>query len=210
MGVEMIRVAKYVGIALVVLLAVYGAVKLVVGSLTESQGREAVEKVNPFVRGAASAAKEQIKQSLEQTPNEQLEKDAAVFSRKLYPVLKGALLGQIEAFVEDPKRSELPEKMHQAGKQVGKQVVVPFTQGLAEGSNPVVGQVDKTLDSLSKFREDHKEFFDALSAGVSALGKTIKEGAPPSIPAPGTPQGPPGNYQSPPYPQGAPMTPPSR
>ncbi len=206
----MIGVAKYVGIALVVLLAVYGAVKLVVGSLTESQGRQAVEKMNPFVRGAASAAGEQIKQSLEQTPNEQLEKDAELFSKKLYPVVKGALLGQIKAFAEDPRRSELPEKMRQAGKQVGRQVVVPFTQGLAEGSNPVVGQVDKTLESLSKFRENHKDFFDALSAGVSALGKTIKEGAPSPVPAPGTPPGPPGNYQSPLYPQGAPMSPPSR
>lgn len=207
----MIRVAKYVGIAVVIVLAAYGAVKLVVGSLTELQGRQAVETMHPFVRGAASAAGEQFKQSLQETPDEKLEKDAELLSKKLYPVVKGALLGQVDAFLEDPKRSELPEKMRQAGKRVGEQMVVPFTQGLTEGANPVTGQVDKTMDSLSKFRENHKELFDALSTGLSALGKTIKEGTVPRPPVPNAaPPGPTEQYQPPRYQPGPPNHPPVR
>lgn len=206
----MIRVAKYLGITIVILLAAYGAVKLIVGSLTESEGRQAVEKMHPFIKGAASAAEEKIKQSLIETPNEELEKDAHLFSKKLYPVVKGALLGQIEAFVEDPKRSELPEKMREAGKQVGERVIVPFTQGVAQGTNPVAGQVDKTLESLTKLKETHKGLFDAIAEGVSALGKSIKEGTsqPPPVPTPSTPPLPPGNRQSPRFAPGPPNGPP--
>jgi hypothetical protein len=183
----------YVGAALVLGFALYGAVTLIARSLTAKQGEHAAEAVAPFVQGAASVAAEKTKEILKNTPDEQLEKDAELLSKKLYPVAKGALKGHIDAILKDANRTEVPEKMYEAGKDLSEKVVKPFSKGLADGSTKVLGDLDKTLKDVRTFREQNKDLFDSVAKSLGALHKAAKENPgflppPPPLPFPGLEQ----------------------
>lgn len=61
---------------LVVVLALYGAVKMLSAFMTKSHGERAAQVAQPFVQGAASAAAEKLKQSLKEVPDAKLEQDS--------------------------------------------------------------------------------------------------------------------------------------
>ena len=44
----------------------------------------AAEAVHPFVQGAASTAAEKLKETLKETPDEKLERDAEFLTKKFY------------------------------------------------------------------------------------------------------------------------------
>ena len=127
------KIVTFVGAAIVLGLAAYGAVRLLSDSLTSTHGRKAVEVSGSFAEGVASAAKERVKESLKNTPDEALEEDAEFWTRKLYPITKGILKGQTRAIQEDPNRDEVPRLMYERGKDLAENVAKPFVRGLAEG-----------------------------------------------------------------------------
>jgi len=160
-------VLKYILAFLVGALAIYGAVAIIAGFfLTKSHGRNAAKAVQPFVSGVTSAVKDQVKHKLEQTPDAQLEKDAYEVSKKMYPIAKGALLGQMEAFVKDPRREELPAKMREAGKVASEQIVVPFTQGLAEGTGKAFVNLDRAAEGVRKLQDKNKDLVEAITNSI--------------------------------------------
>lgn len=183
----------YVGAALIVGFALYGAVTFLARSLTAKQGEQAAEAVSPFVQGAASVAGEKAKEVLKNTPDDQLEKESELLSRKFYPIAKGALKGHLDAILKDTNRAEVPQKMYEAGKDLSEKVVQPFSKGLADGSTKVLEDLDKTLNGVRTFREQNKDLFDGLAQGLGALQKAAKEHPgmlPPPPPLPFPPLGP--------------------
>lgn len=188
------------------LLALYGVFVILSSLLTESRGKEAAKAVHPFVSGVAAGMKEEAKESLNQTPDEQLEKEAYEVSKKMYPVLKGTLLGLAEAFAKDPRRDEFPARMRDAGKAFGEVIVGPFAEGFAEGSGDVLGQLNRTLGGVRKLGDSSKDVVDAIADGIGKL-KDILDGRPPPV-APDR-QGYPESSQPPQYqpPDGQPMPP---
>ena len=168
------------------LLALYGIVSLASGLFfTEYRGKETAKAMHPFLKGVATGVREDVKQSLSRTPDAELQKESYEMSRKMYPVLKGALLGQAEAFAKDPRRDQFQATMREAGKVFATDVVGPFTQGFAEGSGQVVGELDRTLEGVRKLGGNSKDLLDALATGVGKLKKALK-GFPPPVP-PGAP-----------------------
>jgi len=160
----------------------YGAVVLVSGWLEAPHGKKAVETMHPFVRGATSAAGEKLKEAIQQTPDDQLEKSSEDISRKMYPLAKGALKGHLEAILQDANRAEVPQKMFQAGKDVSENVVRPFTGGLAEGSAKVLEDLDKTMQGVRKFKQDNQDLLNSIASGLENVQRGIKELPPLSAP----------------------------
>lgn len=172
----MSKVLKFVLASLVGALAIIGVVAIVVGLfLTRSDGKKAAEAVEPFVSSMTSSMKDKVKQKLEQTPDEVLEKDAYEVSKKMYPILKGAMLGQMEAFVKDPKREELPAKMREAGKAASEQIVIPFTEGLAEGSGKVFGSLDRAAEGVRKLQDKNKDLVEAIANSIGQLKRFLEQ-----------------------------------
>jgi len=180
-------VLKYILAFLVGALAIYGAVAIIAGFfLTKSHGRNAAKAVQPFVSGVTSAVKDQVKHKLEQTPDAQLEKDAYEVSKKMYPLAKGALLGQMEAFVKDPRREELPAKMREAGKVASEQIVVPFTQGLAEGTGKAFVNLDRAAEGVRKLQDKNKDLVEAITNSIGQLKRFLEQKPLPQPPEPET------------------------
>ena len=167
---------KWALILVALALAGYGAFRLVSDRLDYSDGKKAVETAHPFVKGASSAAGEKIKETLKNTPDAKLEEDSELLSRKLYPVVKGAVKGQLDAVLNDPNRSEVPEKMVQTGKELVENVVKPFAEGMAQGSSKVLEDVDKGLGEIRKFKEKNKDIFQDLQSGINALRQQLDRG----------------------------------
>ncbi|MDQ7784231.1 MAG: hypothetical protein RDU20_15205 [Desulfomonilaceae bacterium] len=171
----MSKALKFILASVVGALAIYGAVTIIAGLLTESHGRSAAKAAQPFVSGVTSAVKDQVKQKLEDTPDAELEKDSYEVSKKMYPILKGALLGQLEGFVKDPEREQLPAKMRDAGKAVSEQIVGPFTKGLAEGSGKIFGDFDRAVDGVRKLQDKNKDLVDAIANSIGQLKRFLEQ-----------------------------------
>lgn len=170
--------------------ALYGAGTFVARSLTATDGERAAGAVAPFVQGAASVVGEKAKEALKKTPDAKLESDSELLSRKLYPIAKGALKGNLEAILKDTNRAEVPEKMYQTGKDLSEKVVRPLSKGLADGAGNVLQDVDKTLQGVQTFKENNKELITAITKGLEALHNAAKEHPgllppPPPLPFPG-------------------------
>lgn len=181
------KILMYIGGGVVFCLAIYGAITLVSGWMDASHGKKAVETMHPFVRGATSAAGEKLKEVIQQTPDDQLEKGSEDISRKMYPLAKGALKGHLEAILKDANRAEVPEKMYQTGKDVSEKVVRPFADGLAEGSAKTLDDLDKTLQGVRKFKQDNQDLLNSIVSGLEAVRKGIDqhpELKPPPLPPP--------------------------
>jgi len=174
----------YILAGLVIVLAVYGAVKLLSNSVTKSQGERAAEVAQPFVQGAASAAAQKLKQSLNEVPDAKLEQDSEWLAKKLYPITKGIIKGQVESFLQDPERNQLPEKMYQAGKEFSDKVLKPFSRGIVDSNQQTLEDADKTLQAIRKFGDTNKDLLDAVKQGMDAFGKTFREDR---LPRPGLP-----------------------
>ena len=144
---SMTRLLKFVCKALVVVLAIYGAVKLASGYLEASTWSEAV---SPFVRGAVSATKKEIRHELDTRSDQQMEKDGELLGRRLYPAEKGFLKGQLEAFKADPNKAELRKTVTEATHELSKEFVAPVTEGVAETSRKVFQDFGKVLQELQK------------------------------------------------------------
>lgn len=170
---------------LVIVLAVYGVTSLLSGFFRGSQGARAAGMAQPFVQGAASATAETLKQSLKQIPDAKLEQDSEWLAKKLYPVAKGVIKGQAEAFLQDPERNELPEKMYQAGKEFSDKVLKPFSRGVVDSNQQTLQDADKTLQAIRKFGDTNKDLLDAVKQGLDAFSKTFKEDRPPRPDVPG-------------------------
>lgn len=160
--------------AVVLVFAVYGAVKLVSGLMTKERGKKTAEAVNPFVKGVASVAAEDLKQSLNKTPDEQLERNAELYTKKFYPIAKGIVKGFAESLKNDPERAQMQRNAYQAGKDVSENIVRPFSRGLLEGSGPALGDLDKRMGEVRDFTEKNKDVIDSLSKGLDFLQKTLK------------------------------------
>ncbi|MGO9570168.1 MAG: hypothetical protein ACLP5H_21775 [Desulfomonilaceae bacterium] len=170
---------------LVIILAFYGAAKLLSGFMTKSQGSRAAEVAQPFVQGAASAAAEKLKQSLKEVPDAKLEQDSEWLAKKLYPITKGIIKGQVDSFLQDPNRNELSEKMYQAGKEFSDKVLRPFSRGIVDSNKQTLDDADKTLQAIRKFGDTNKDLLDAVTQGLDALGRNFRENPPPRPEAPG-------------------------
>ena len=184
------RVLMFVGASVLLCLAAYGAVRLVSDSLTRDHGKKAGEVTGAFAEGAASAARERIKESLKNTPDPKLEEDARIWTRKLYPIAKGVLKGQTQAVQEDPRRDEMPKLMYERGKDVAENVAKPFIKGLAEGSSGIAKEVAKTLKGVRELSDENRELIETITRELGNLGKTLKERLPPPPPFPGPPHRP--------------------
>jgi hypothetical protein len=184
----------YVFSAVVVAFAVYGVVKLVSGFMTEERGKRAAQTVNPFVKGVASVAAEDLKQALSKTPDDQLERDAELYTKKFYPIAKGIFKGLAESVKNDPERAEIQQKAYQAGKDVSEHIVKPFSRGLFEGSEPVLGDLEKRVGEVRNFTEKNKDVLDAVAGGLKFLQQNLK-----NLPAPPPPPGMRPGFQQPGY-----------
>ncbi len=160
---------------LVLLLALYGLTNLLSGLMTESKGERAAEVAQPFVQGAASAAAQKLKQSLKEVPDAKLEQDSEWLAKKLYPITKGVIKGQVESFLQDPERNVLPEKMYQAGKEFSDKVLKPFSRGVVESNQKTLEDADKTIQAIRKFGDTNKDLLEAVKQGLDAFSKTFKE-----------------------------------
>jgi hypothetical protein len=165
----------YTMAGLVIVLAVYGAVKLLSGFMTKSQGERAAAVAQPFVQGAASAAAQKLKESLKDVPDAKLEQDSEWLAKKLYPITKGIIKGQVESFLQDPERNQLSEKMYQAGKEFSDKVLRPFTRGIVDSNQQTLEDADKTLQAIRKFSDTNKDVLDAVKQGLDAFSKTFRE-----------------------------------
>ncbi len=168
------RILKWMLISATVALAAYGLFRFVSDRLDYSHGKQAVESAHPFVQGVSSAAGEKIKQTLKETPDAKLEEDAELLSRKLYPIVKGAVKGQMDAVLNDPNRAEIPEKMVQTGKEIAESVIKPLSEGVAQGSQKVFEDLDKGLGELRKFQEKNKDLIEGLQSGISAIRRQLE------------------------------------
>lgn len=177
------KAVKYILAVLVSVLAVYGAVTVVSGFfLTESRGRAAAKAAQPFVNGVTSAMKDQAKQRLAETPDAQLEKEAYEISRKMYPVVKGTLLGQVDAFSKDPNRDEISARVREAGKILSEQMVGPFAEGVAEGSGKVFRGLDQAAEGVRKFQDKNKDLVESLANTLGQLKQLFDRHPTPSQP----------------------------
>ncbi len=194
------KALKFTLAGLVGVLAIYGAVMIVSGLLlTESRGRSAAKAAQPFVNGMTSAMKDQAKQKLLETPDARLEKEAYEISRKMYPVVKGTVLGQLDAFVKDPNRHELPPRMREAGKALSEQVVGPFAKGVAEGSGKIFGGFDQAVEGVRKFQDKNKDLVESITNSIGQLKRFFEQNPRPRPPGSDTyPQPPQSPYTGPP------------
>ncbi len=110
------KILMFVGGAVLLCLAAYGVVRLLSDSLTPGHGRKAAEATGTFAEGVASAAGERIKESLKNTPDQKLEENAEFWTRKLYPIAKGALKGQTRAVQEDRSERKCPSSCTKEAK----------------------------------------------------------------------------------------------
>jgi hypothetical protein len=160
---------------LVVLLALYGAVKMLSGFMTKSHGERIAEVAQPYFQDAASAAAQKLKQSLKEVPDAKLEQDSEWLAKKLYPITKGIIKGQVESFLQDPDRNQLPEKMYQAGKEFSDKVLKPFSRGIVDSNQQTLEDANKTLQAIRQFSDTNKDVLDAVKQGMDAFTKTFRE-----------------------------------
>jgi hypothetical protein len=180
------RVLKAIALGVVFALAFFGALVIAFNFLNEKQGRA----VGPFVSGITSVVAEHMKKDLEETPDQKLEENARALSRKLYPVMKGVLLGQAEQFINDPKRSEVRKTMSEAGKAFSETVLAPFAEGVSQGSANAAGQVDTGLNKIRELGEKHKDIIESLTSGLKALEEFAEKHSLPRPPSRGSQPGP--------------------
>jgi len=174
---------KCIVLLLIIGVVIYAVFSFFFGKLTETQGRETVRDLRPFTSGAAKEAAIQTKKTLESIPDAKLEKETRELSRKLYPVNKGLILGQIDGYLADPNRDELLKKAREVGKAISQDVVGSISGQVSEGSQKAVSELDKTLEGVRKLKESNKDLFDSLSRGLGELQKVIQQL--PRLPQPG-------------------------
>jgi len=179
------RVLKAIALGVVFALAFFGALVIAFSLLNETHGRA----VGPFVSGVTSVVAERMKKDFEATPDQQLEEEAQAFSKKLYPVVKGVLLGQAEQFVNDPKSDEIRKTMLEAGKAVSERILVPFAEGISEGPASATGQLDAGLARARELGEKHKDIIESVTSGLKALKEMAEGHALPRPPSPGSQPG---------------------
>ncbi len=198
-GTTMKKFLTYALAALVIALAVYGGITLLSGFLNKSPGQLATEMAQPFAHATVDAAGDRLTQTLNKTPDAQLEKNSEWMASKLYPIGKGIIKGGAESFLQDPQRSEVPDKMYQAGKEFSETILKPFTRGVYESNQKNLQEADKTLQALRKFSDTNSDLMNALSQGLDTLIKKFKENPPLRPELPPIPPGP----TPPPSPGGA-------
>jgi hypothetical protein len=144
--------------------------------MTTADGGKRVARVtNTLAAEAASAAGERLWQTIEQTPDEALQSNAEVMSRKIYPIAKGFLKGQVEAFREDKEREEIRRLMYEAGKEFSETVLKPFSRGVAAGSLGIPGGLEKTTKGSREQSEEKGSLLDTISKGLESLQKDLRE-----------------------------------
>lgn len=171
----MIKYLRWALAAAVSIMSIYGLFRFVSDRLDYADGKKAVETAHPFIQGVSSAAGEKLKQTLKETPDPKLEEDSELISRKLYPIVKGALKGQLDAIKNDPNRSELPETMVRTGKEITENLVKPFAEGVSQGSQTFLQGVDRGLDEFRKFQEKNKDIIEGVQSGLKALGVHLEK-----------------------------------
>jgi hypothetical protein len=175
------QAGKLIGWAIVLVLTVYGLFCLTSSFLTESHGESAANSISPFVAGMLSSVFNNIKTSLENTPDKKLEENGELIGRKLYPFLKGSLRGFIDSYLKDPQRSEIPNKLNEAGQAASKDVLSPLGEGISQGSRKILQDTGKALDEVRKFRDDNKDIIDSFTSGLKALQDKFRENASPPV-----------------------------
>lgn len=177
------KVPKYVLAAVVIALAVYGAIKFVETHLDFGHGAKAVETVHPFVKGAVSSTKNVVKDSLIETPDAQLEAEGELFGKKLYPASKGFVRGQWEAFSQDPDKKAIVKKILEAAADLSKDFTAPVTEKIQDSSQSVLQDWTKALQGVKKLRDDNKDLLEGISSGLESLQKKLLEPMQPSGPS---------------------------
>ncbi len=167
-----------------IVLALYGTVKLISGSLTKEDGQRAAETMSPFMTGVASVAQEKLRQSLVEIPDEQLERNSELYVKKLYPLIKGTVRGLADSMEHDPNAAEMRESAYRAGKHFSENLMQPFTRGVLENSGPMVDELDKRFGEIRNFTEKNKDAIDIITGGLNFLQKALKN-APAPPPPPG-------------------------
>jgi len=160
---------------IVVCFAVYGGLRLLLDVTTADGGKRVARVTNTLAADAASAAAERLRQTIEQTPDEVLQSNAEVMSRKFYPIAKGFLKGQVQALREDKDRDEIRRLMYEAGKEFSETVLKPFSRGVAAGSLGIPGGLEKTTKGSREATEEKGNLLDTISRGLESLQKDLRE-----------------------------------
>ena len=188
------------GVAIVVLLflAGYGATRLLMDAIVADDGKRVSEIAGTVASKAVKAAGEKLVDELNHTPDEKLEADAEKRARKIYPIMKGAIIGNLKAFTEDKNKEELSRAMYAAGKEFSKSLLQPFTKGITDAPAPILGNVEGAIKRLGKMRQGSGNLLESIIKGLESLGKDMgAERVPPPSPEaePGpVPYGPPPQY----------------
>ncbi len=176
------KAGKFIGWAVILVLTVYGLFCLTSSFLTESHGESAANAINPFVTGMLSSVFNNINTSLENTPDKKLEENGELLGRRLYPLLKGLLRGLIDSYFRDPQRSEIPNKLYEAGQAASKDALSPLGESVSQGSKKILEDTGKALEEVRKFRDENKDIIDSVTSGLKALQDKIRENTSPPIP----------------------------
>ncbi len=196
------RAFTYIGLFLLAAFALYGIFVLVSNHLTQKQGQVAGEAVSPFVSGFIKTAGDQVRETLRNTSDEQIQQDAELYTKKFYPAFKGAIKGLSESLNNDPRREEIATQAYETGHQVGQFVVEPFSRGVSDGAGPVLDNLQNKAEEIRNFTEQNKDILNAVSGGLQFLQKAFKNPPGPPHPPGGSPALPLPGY-------GAPQQPPS-
>ncbi|MEJ2718504.1 MAG: hypothetical protein P8182_15445 [Deltaproteobacteria bacterium] len=171
------KVLTFVGLVVLLFLAAYGVVRLAADALSAKHGEKAVEMTDSFLTGVISGLGKKFRQDLTNTPDKKLEKDAELMGRKFYPMSKGFMKGQLNSLLADPNRQEMSELMYQAGKDLSKNVVKPFSRGLAAGSTGVLEDVGKALEGGAKLGQEQKDLVETIFKALHGIQKALGENA---------------------------------
>jgi len=147
----MTRILKFIGKLVIVVLAIFAVVILVSGYTGSFRWAQAVQ---PFVHGSLSATGKVVREELTTRSEQQMEKDGEFLGRRLYPVEKGFLKGQLEALKADPNKEELRKTIRDLTHEMSKEFVAPVTEGVAETSKKVLQDVGNVLQELQKTLKD--------------------------------------------------------
>ncbi len=155
--------------------------------ITASQDNRSLEKasevVQPFVAGVAVEAGDKLKERIKNTPDEQLEKESEILSRKFYHIAKGAFKGHVSEIMDDVSMKDIAKDMYDLGKNASDNYVKPLTKGAMDGAVEALDEIDKAATRLRQFKDENQDLIDSFSSGVEGVYQKLPK-KPPLPPPP--------------------------
>jgi hypothetical protein len=160
-----------VGIVVLFFLAGYGAVRFVMDGIAADDGKRVSQIAGTVASKAVKAAGEKLVDDLNNTPDKVLEADAEKRARKIYPIMKGAMKGNLKAFTEDKNKEELSRAMYEAGKEFSRTMLQPFAKGITDEPGPILGNVRGAVRRFEEIRRGSGGLLEGIIKGLESLGK---------------------------------------